>query len=47
MTPAEALSEIRRSAGHQFDPDLVELFTAEVAPGTAEARTGRETRIPS
>jgi diguanylate cyclase (GGDEF)-like protein len=47
MTSAEALGEIRRSAGHQFDPNLVELFVAEVAPGTAEARTGRETRISS
>jgi diguanylate cyclase (GGDEF)-like protein len=45
MTPAEALAEIRHSANRQFDPDLVDLFVAKIAPGAAEAEPGGETRI--
>jgi diguanylate cyclase (GGDEF)-like protein len=45
MPPADALREIRRSAGRQFDPDLVDLFVAKVAPGATEAQAGGELRI--
>jgi len=45
MTPAAAIAEIRRSADQQFDPDLVELFLAKVAPGAAETQASEEPRI--
>ena len=44
MTPAQAIEEIRRSVGRQFDPDLVELFVTKIAPGAAEAQAGEGTR---
>jgi diguanylate cyclase (GGDEF)-like protein len=45
MAPEAAIEEIRRSASRQFDPDLVDLFVAKVAPGAPEAQTSGETRI--
>jgi diguanylate cyclase (GGDEF)-like protein len=45
MSPAEAIEEIRHSAGRQFDPDLVELFVAKIAPSAVETPPDEETTI--
>jgi diguanylate cyclase (GGDEF)-like protein len=45
MKPAEALGEIRRSAGQQLDPSLVDLFITKVAPDPAETEPDSETKI--
>jgi diguanylate cyclase (GGDEF)-like protein len=39
LTPVEAAGELQRSAGHQFDPKLVELFAEKVAPGPPAERS--------
>jgi HD-GYP domain-containing protein (c-di-GMP phosphodiesterase class II) len=45
IAPVLALEEIRREAGHQFDPDVVRALDAGVADGEIDlalARGGRE-----
>ncbi|MCH2136710.1 MAG: HD domain-containing protein [Phycisphaerales bacterium] len=39
MDPFDARQELRRCAGTQFDPELVGIFLAVVAPGLALARS--------
>jgi HD-GYP domain-containing protein (c-di-GMP phosphodiesterase class II) len=41
---AEAISELRRQAAVQFDPDVVEAFCASLADG--RLRAGAEARLP-
>jgi two-component system cell cycle response regulator len=45
MKATEALGEIRRSASQQFDPNLVDIFVAKVAPGAAETQADGQTRV--
>jgi HD-GYP domain-containing protein (c-di-GMP phosphodiesterase class II) len=48
MTPREALTELRRCAGTQFDPDVVTAFGQALAHGGPElaADSGAERRRP-
>ncbi len=44
MSHEQAVAEIRRNAGTQFDPELVETFLAKVAPDMPQARRSRAGR---
>ncbi|HXR61572.1 MAG TPA: HD domain-containing phosphohydrolase, partial [Solirubrobacterales bacterium] len=43
LSSAEALEELRRAAGTQFDPELVRSFCDRVAPGLEEAAQSSDT----
>ena len=46
-TPAEALEELRRCAGTQFDPRLVEVFAAGVFPAVADREPASIPGVPT
>ena len=47
MSPEDALEELRRCAGTQFDPRLVELFAERVFPPIDGRRWRRRRRQPA
>lgn len=47
MSPLDALAELRRCAGTQFDPQVVAAFCAEIVPPLAEAAEGEPEATPA